>query len=58
MKKTPTKKPRNGQTSLELSPVARGALRRIKKSNGITFTRAIERGVMLLELKLNQGKLV
>lgn len=48
----PTTKPTRKLTSLELSAPARGALRRIKTKHGMNFTAAVERGVILLETKL------
>jgi hypothetical protein len=49
------KKPRR-LTSLELSAPARGALRRIKKSTGMSFTFAVERGLQLLERSVVIGE--
>jgi hypothetical protein len=42
------------KTDLDLMPGTRAALRRIKKTHGINYTRAIERGVALLETHLQQ----
>ncbi len=48
----PLKKPRRKLTSLELSAPARGTLCRIKRKHGINKTNAIERGLVMLETKL------
>jgi hypothetical protein len=53
MSEATLKKSRRKQTSLELSAPARGALRRIKSRHGVNFTAAIERGVVMLENRLN-----
>ena len=42
-------KPQRKLTSLELSAPARGALRRLKRDLGMSFTHAVERGLVLLE---------
>ena len=42
-------KPQRKLTSLELSAPARGALRRLKRTLGMSFTYAVERGLVLLE---------
>lgn len=52
MGNTTLQKPQRKLTSLELSAPARGALRRLKSRHGMSFTRAVERGVMLLESQL------
>ena len=52
---TPTK-PRRKLTNLALSAPARGALRRLKAALGMSFTRAVERGVMLLEADMGIGE--
>lgn len=52
----PTTKPRRKLTSLELSAPARGALRRIKRAAKISYTGAIERGLVLLEKSLVIGE--
>lgn len=45
-------RPQRKLTSLELSAPARGALRRLKARQGMSFTHAVERGVLLLESQL------
>lgn len=52
----PTQKPQRRLTSLELSAPARGALRRLKAALGMSFTHAVERGVMLLEADMGIGE--
>ena len=52
----PTQKPQRRLTSLELSAPARGALRRLKAALGMTFTHAVERGVLLLEADMGIGE--
>lgn len=50
-----TSKKRKPQTSLELTPPLRGALRRLKQIHGINYKAAFHRGVMELEARLNKG---
>lgn len=45
---SPTK-PRRKLTNLELSAPARGALRRLKRERGMSFTYAVETAISLLE---------
>lgn len=45
---SPTK-PRRKLTNLELSAPARGALRRLKRERGMSFTYAVETALSLLE---------
>jgi hypothetical protein len=54
----PLKKLRATQTSLELSAPARDALRLLKRKFGISKTKAIELGALLLLDKMNapQGR--
>ena len=56
MSETTLQKTPRRLTSLELSAPARGALRRIKRSTGMTFTYAVERGLTLLEKSLVIGE--
>ena len=37
---------------MELPPVTRGTLRRIKRTHGLPFTTSVQRGVALLEKSL------
>lgn len=50
-----TPKPQRKLTSLELSAPARGALRRLKRQHGMSFTHAVERGLKLIEKVLVIG---
>lgn len=49
MHNPPTLKPSRKLTALELSAPARGALRRLKRARGMTFTHAVETALSLLE---------
>lgn len=52
---TPVKTQRR-LTALELSAPARGALRRLKRDLGMSFTHAVERGLVLLEKGIVLGQ--
>lgn len=43
-------------TSLELSAPARGALRRLKRAHGMSYTHTVERGISLVEKCLELGE--
>ena len=52
----PLPKPQRKLTSLELSAPARGALRRLKTRHGMSFTHAVQRGLLLLEEAFTLGE--